>query len=181
MDVYFHDKLQNLQARSRKNDDQMKISFTINGRPTEIDVDPNMPLLWAVRDVLKLKGTKYGCGKALCGACSLHIDGQVFRSCSYPVRLVEGKEITTLEGLSADDDLHPIQQAWIEENVPQCGYCQPGFMMAGAGLIASNSSLTEEEIKKSISNICRCGTHPRIVKAIKRASEIKNQNESLPS
>ena len=133
-----------------------------------------MPLLWVVRDELGLKGTKYGCGRAMCGACSLHVDGDLFRSCSYPVKYVEGKEVTTLEGLSESaENLHPIQQAWIETNVPQCGYCQPGFMMAGAKLIAELPNPTDEEIKQNISNICRCGTHPRIIKAILRAAEIQ--------
>lgn len=157
----------------------MKIEFTINGQPTSVDVNPDMPLLWVVRDVLKLKGTKYGCGRSLCGACSLHVDGELQRSCSYPVKLAEGKAVTTLEGLSESaGNLHPIQQAWMEENVPQCGYCQPGFMMAGAKLIADNPEPTEEEIKNGITNICRCGTHPRIIKAIKRAAELQKNEES---
>ena len=152
----------------------MEFNFTINGEPATVDVDPIMPLLWVVRDELGLKGTKYGCGKAMCGACSLHVDGDLFRSCTYPVKYAEGKEVTTLEGLSANEDnLHPIQQAWIEENVPQCGYCQPGFMMAGAKLIAEIPNPTDDDIKQNISNICRCGTHPRIMKAIHRAAEIQ--------
>ena len=152
----------------------MEINFTINGEPVSVDVEPMMPLLWVVRDELGLKGTKYGCGRAMCGACSLHVDGDLFRSCSYPVKYVEGKEVTTLEGLSESlENLHPIQQAWIETNVPQCGYCQPGFMMAGAKLIAEIPNPTDEDIKQNISNICRCGTHPRIIKAILRAAEIQ--------
>ena len=152
----------------------MEINFTINGEPVSVDVEPMMPLLWVVRDELGLKGTKYGCGRAMCGACSLHVDGDLFRSCSYPVKYVEGKEVTTLEGLSESlENLHPIQQAWIEMNVPQCGYCQPGFMMAGAKLIAEIPNPTDEDIKQNISNICRCGTHPRIIKAILRAAEIQ--------
>ena len=153
----------------------MKISFIINGEAQSVEVeDPSIPLLWVIRDVVGLKGTKYGCGKAMCGACSLHVDGDLFRSCTYPVKYAEGKEVTTLEGLSeSDDNLHPIQQAWIEENVPQCGYCQPGFMMAGAKLIAEIPNPTDDDIKQNISNICRCGTHPRIMKAIHRAAEIQ--------
>ena len=152
----------------------MKINFKINGQPVSVDVEPNMPLLWVVRDELGLKGTKYGCGRAMCGACSLHVDGDLFRSCTYPVKLAEGREVTTLEGLSeSEDNLHPIQQAWMEVNVPQCGYCQPGFMMAGAKLIAEIPNPTDEDIKQNISNICRCGTHPRIMQAIRRAAEIK--------
>jgi len=154
----------------------MEFNFTINGNPATVDVDPMMPLLWVVRDELGLKGTKYGCGRAICGACSLHVDGDLFRSCSYPVKYAEGKEVTTLEGLSESEEiLHPIQQAWMEVNVPQCGYCQPGFMMAGAKLIAEIPNPTDEDIKQNISNICRCGTHPRIIKAIRRAAELNQE------
>lgn len=152
----------------------MEFNFKINGKAVTVDVEPMMPLLWVVRDELGLKGTKYGCGRAMCGACSLHVDGDLFRSCSYPVKNAEGKEVTTLEGLSESaETLHPIQQAWIETNVPQCGYCQPGFMMAGAKLIAELPNPTDEDVKQNISNICRCGTHPRIIKAILRAAEIQ--------
>ncbi|WP_420628934.1 (2Fe-2S)-binding protein [Candidatus Leptofilum sp.] len=151
----------------------MEINFKINDNPITVDVDPNMPLLWVVRDELGLKATKYGCGRGMCGACSLHVDGNLFRSCTYPVQLAEGKEVMTLEGLSESaENLHPVQQAWLEENVPQCGYCQPGFMMAAAKLIIEIPNPTDEEIKQNISNICRCGTHPRIMKAIRRAAEI---------
>lgn len=156
----------------------MEINFIINGDPVTVDVDEMMPLLWVVRDELGLKGTKYGCGKAMCGACSLHVDGDLFRSCSYPVKYADGKEVTTLEGLSeSDENLHPIQQAWMEMNVPQCGYCQPGFMMAAAKLIAEIPNPTDEEIKQHISNICRCGTQPRIMKAIHRAAELSQESE----
>ena len=151
----------------------MKFNFSINGQSISVDVDPDMPLLWVVRDELGLKGTKYGCGRAMCGACSLHVDGELFRSCTYPVKYVEGKEVTTLEGLSeSEDNLHPVQQAWMEMVVPQCGYCQPGFMMAAAKLIAEIPNPTDDEIKENISNICRCGTHTRIMKAIRRAAEL---------
>ena len=154
----------------------MKIDFTINGKPTSVDVDPTMPLLWVVRDELKLTATKFGCGMAMCGACTLHIDGEATRSCSVPVESIAGKNITTLEGLSeSNEKLHPIQQAWIEEQVPQCGYCQSGFMMAAAKLLKENPNPTETDIANSITNICRCGTQPRIIKAIKRAAEISNQ------
>ena len=154
----------------------MKIDFTINGKPTSIDVDPAMPLLWVVRDELKLTATKFGCGMAMCGACTLHIDGEAVRSCSAPVETIAGKNITTLEGLSESEaNLHPIQQAWMEEQVPQCGYCQSGFMMAAAKLLKENPNPTDDDIKNGITNICRCGTQPRIIKAIKRASEISNQ------
>lgn len=154
----------------------MKIDFTINGKPTSVDVDPAMPLLWVVRDELKLTATKFGCGMAMCGACTLHIDGEATRSCSVPIESIAGKNITTLEGLSeSNEKLHPIQQAWIEEQVPQCGYCQSGFMMAAAKLLKENPNPSEADIANSITNICRCGTQPRIIKAIKRAAEISNQ------
>ena len=155
----------------------MKIDFKLNGKPTSIDVDPAMPLLWVVRDELKLTATKFGCGMAMCGACTLHIDGEAIRSCSVPVETIAGKNIITLEGLSESEaNLHPIQQAWMEEQVPQCGYCQSGFMMAAAKLIKENPNPTDDDIINGITNICRCGTHPRILKAIKRAAEINNQN-----
>ena len=156
----------------------MKIDFNINGKPASVEADPKMPLLWVVRDELNLKGTKYGCGRAMCGACTLHINGDVVRSCSVPMEYVAGKSVTTLEGLSPNaDKLHPIQQAWMEENVPQCGYCQPGFMMAAAKLIEQIPNPSDEDIKTNISNICRCGTHPRIIKAIKRAAQIHQQSK----
>lgn len=156
----------------------MTINFTINGKTASVDVDPNTPLLWVVRDELGLKGTKFSCGKALCGACSLHVDGALYRSCSFPVKGAEGKAITTIEGLSPDKErLHPVQQAWLEENVPQCGYCQPGFMMAAAKLLEENSDPTVSDIKQNITNICRCGTHPRIIKAILKAADIKKNTE----
>ena len=155
----------------------MKIDFKINGKPTSIDLDPGMPLLWVVRDELKLTATKFGCGMAMCGACTLHIDGEAVRSCSVPVETIAGKNIITLEGLSESEvNLHPIMQAWMEEQVPQCGYCQSGFMMAAAKLIKDNPNPSDDDIKKGISNICRCGTQPRIIKAIKRAAEINLQN-----
>lgn len=155
----------------------MKIDFKINGSPTSIDVEPAMPLLWVVRDELKLTATKFGCGMAMCGACTLHIDGEAVRSCSVTAESVAGKEIVTLEGLSeSESNLHPVQQAWLDEQVPQCGYCQSGFMMAAAKFIKDNPNPSDEEIKNGIANICRCGTQPRILKAIKRAVEITNQN-----
>ncbi len=157
----------------------MKINFKINGKAVSVDVDADTPLLWVVRDELKLKATKYGCGRAMCGACSLHVDGELTRSCSFPVKFAEGKEVTTLEGLSPnEEELHPVQQAWMEENVPQCGYCQPGFMMAAAKLIKEIDNPSTEDIKANISNICRCGTHPRIIKAIKRAAQIQQSKTS---
>jgi len=154
----------------------MKISFTLNGSPQEVDVDGNTPLLWVIRDILNLKGTKFGCGKAACGACTLHIEGVAIRSCSYAVKFAEGKAVTTIEGLSDGDTLHPVQQAWIEEVVPQCGYCQPGFMMATAALLEQIPHPTDEDIDHNILNVCRCGTYYRMRKAIHRAAEIKSSN-----
>jgi isoquinoline 1-oxidoreductase subunit alpha len=152
----------------------MKLNLTINNKITSFEVDPDMPLLWLIRDEAKLKGTKFSCGMAMCGACSVHVDGEVVRSCSYPVKMAEGKKITTIEGLSTDENhLHPIQQAWMDIQVPQCGYCQPGFMMAAAKLIEQFPNPTEEDIKNNITNICRCGTHPRIIKAIQKAASLK--------
>ncbi|OIN55718.1 (2Fe-2S)-binding protein [Arsenicibacter rosenii] len=152
----------------------MKIALTINAVAYTFDADPDMPLLWLIRDEAKLKGTKFGCGMALCGACSVHVDGDLIRSCSYPVQLAQGKTITTIEGLSTGPThLHPIQQAWREVQVPQCGYCQSGFMMAAAHLLEVNKHPTEDDIKNSITNICRCGTHPRILKAILLAAKYK--------
>jgi isoquinoline 1-oxidoreductase alpha subunit len=154
----------------------MAISFTINGKPASVEVDGATPLLWVIRDELELKGTKFGCGMSACGSCTIHIDGQAMRSCTYPVSLAEGKNITTIEGLSTDDQLHPVQQAWVEEIVPQCGYCQSGFIMATAALLENNPNPTDEDIDKNIINVCRCGTYYRMRKAIHRAAEIQNTN-----
>jgi isoquinoline 1-oxidoreductase subunit alpha len=153
----------------------MKLNITVNNKPLNVEVDPDMPLLWVIRDEVKLKGTKFGCGKAMCGACSMHVDGVLVRSCSYPANQAQGKKITTIEGLSPDENhLHPVQQAWMDIQVPQCGYCQPGFMMAAAKLLEENPNPSEEDIKNNISNICRCGTHPRIIKAIQYAATLKH-------
>ena len=154
----------------------MKLNLTINNKPTNLEVDPDMPLLWVIRDEAHLKGTKFGCGRAMCGACSVHVNGELVRSCSYPAKMAEGKKITTIEGLSPDENhLHPIQQAWMDIQVPQCGYCQPGFMMAAAKLLEEIPNPTEDDIKTNISNICRCGTHPRIIKAIQAAAILKQK------
>lgn len=150
----------------------MKISFTINGQPTTVDVDGKTPLVWVLRDELDLKGTKYGCGKAACGACTVIVDGEQVRSCSYPVHFAEGKAVTTIEGLHAGDTMDAVQQAWIEEVVPQCGYCQPGFMMATRALLDKIPDPTDEDIDQNIVNICRCGTYYRMRKAIHRAAEL---------
>ncbi len=157
----------------------MKISFNINGKAQTVEVpDGDMPLLWVVRDILNLTGTKFGCGKAACGACTLHIDGDAIRSCSYAVKFAEGKNITTIEGLGTPENPHPVQQAWIEKVVPQCGYCQPGFMMATAALLNKISDPTDEDIDNNILNICRCATYTRMRKAIHRAAEIANSTNS---
>jgi len=155
---------------------KMKVSFNINGATKTVEVDGNTPLLWIIRDMLELKGTKFGCGKAACGACTVQVNGNQVRSCSYAVKFAEGKEITTIEGLSDGIALHPVQQAWKEEVVPQCGYCQPGFMMATAALLEKIPNPTDKDIDDNIINICRCGTYYRMRKAIHRAAEIKNSN-----
>ena len=152
------------------------ISFVINGESKTVDVDGNTPLLWVLRDLLDLKGTKFGCGKAACGACTIHVNGEAVRSCSYAVKYAEGKDITTIEGLGSADKPHPVQQAWIEAVVPQCGYCQPGFIMATAALLSKNPNPSDEDIDKNIINICRCGTYYRMRKAIKRAAEIHSNS-----
>ena len=149
------------------------ISLNVNGISRELDAEPEMPLLWALRDLLKLTGTKYGCGKALCGACTVHLDGQPIRACVTPVSAVAGKKITTIEGLSADGD-HPVQRAWIELDVVQCGWCQSGQVLAAAALLEANNNPSDADIDAAMDgNICRCGTYPRIRAAIKRAAEIK--------
>ncbi|MEQ9120024.1 (2Fe-2S)-binding protein [Fulvivirga sp.] len=154
----------------------MKISFNINGNTQTVDTDGDMPLLWVIRDILDLKGTKFGCGKAACGACTIQVDGDAIRSCSYAVKYAEGKNITTIEGLGNKENPHPVQQAWIEEIVPQCGYCQPGFMMATAALLEKNPNPSDKDIDDNIINICRCGTYYRMRKAIKKAAEIKSNS-----
>src|SRR5262250_1285457 len=145
-------------------------AFTVNGQRKEVNVDGNTPLLWVLREHLKLTGTKFGCGIAACGACTVHIDGEAVRSCSMPMSLVAGKSVTTIEGLSADGN-HPLQKAWVAEQVPQCGYCQSGQIMQAATLLASNKNPSEEEINSAMSgNICRCGCYQRITAAIKAAA-----------
>ena len=148
------------------------ISFTLNGKPVNVDDDPATPLLWVLRDSLGLMGTKFGCGMALCGACTVHLDGKAIRSCVAPLARVAGKRVTTIEGLSANLS-HPLQRAWIEVDVPQCGYCQSGQIMSAAVLLAQNAKPTDKDIDEAMSgNICRCGTYTRIRKAIHRAAEI---------
>ncbi|MGF1469451.1 MAG: (2Fe-2S)-binding protein [Sandaracinaceae bacterium] len=150
----------------------MRIALTLNGQATTVDCDGDEPLLWVLRDALDLRGTKFGCGKAACGACTVHVDGVAVRSCSFAARHAEGRTVTTIEGLGTREAPHPVQQAWIEEIVPQCGYCQPGFMMAAAALIARNPRPSDDDIDANIVNICRCGTHVRIRRAIHRAAEL---------
>ncbi len=150
----------------------MPFEFVINGRPTRVDVPANMPLLWVIRDVLNLRGTKYGCGMALCGACTVHIDGEATRSCITPVSEAAGKKVTTIEGLSTDLS-HPVQKAWIELDVPQCGYCQSGQIMSAAALLAKTPGPTDAEVDDAMSGIiCRCGTYQRIREAIHRAAQM---------
>jgi isoquinoline 1-oxidoreductase subunit alpha len=152
----------------------MAITFTLNGKSQSVDVDPQMPLLWVLRDTLNMTGTKFGCGMALCGACTVHINGEATRSCITPISTVSGKKITTIEGLS-DEGNHPVQQAWIEVDVPQCGYCQCGQIMSAAALLTKKPNPTDSDIDDFMSgNICRCGTYQRIRKAIHRAAEIQS-------
>ena len=146
------------------------IEFRLNGEIVTADVPDDMPVLWVLRDVLHLTGTKFGCGIAQCGACTVHVDGQAMRSCVLPAAAVAGKDITTIEGLASDGALHPVQQAWIAEQVPQCGYCQSGMIMTAAALLAENPAPTDDDIDRTVTNICRCGTYPRIRKAIHRAA-----------
>lgn len=153
------------------------IKFELNGSPQSLDVDPEMPLLWALRDFIKLTGTKYGCGKGLCGACTVHVNGKATRSCITPVSSIAGQKITTIEGLSGDAG-HPVQQAWIKHNVPQCGYCQPGQIMSASALLATNAAPTDKDIDRAMSgNLCRCGTYPRIRKAIHEAAGIMQSGQ----
>ena len=148
-------------------------TLTINGKDSQVDVDADTPLLWVLRDTLGLTGTKYGCGMALCGACTVHLDGTPIRSCVTPVNAVAGRKVTTIEGLSADRS-HPVQKAWIELDVPQCGYCQSGQIMSAAALLAQNPQPTDADIDAAMSgNICRCGTYQRIRAAIHRAAQLQ--------
>jgi aerobic-type carbon monoxide dehydrogenase small subunit (CoxS/CutS family) len=149
------------------------ITLNLNGRDTTLDVDEDMPLLWALRDIAGLTGTKYGCGMALCGACTVHLEGAPVRSCVTPVHAASGKQVTTIEGLSSDNS-HPVQRAWIELDVPQCGYCQSGQIMSAAALLAQNPQPTDADIDAAMAgNICRCGTYQRIRAAIHRAASLK--------
>jgi isoquinoline 1-oxidoreductase alpha subunit len=147
------------------------ISFKVNGRPYQLDIEPETPLLWVIRDEIGLTGTKFGCGIAQCGACTVHVDGEAVRSCSMQVSDAAGKEVTTIEGLSPEAK-HPVQQAWLTEDVPQCGYCQSGQIMAAVAFLKDNPKPTDEDIDNNLTNICRCGTYVRIRKAIHRAAAL---------
>jgi isoquinoline 1-oxidoreductase alpha subunit len=149
----------------------MAISFTINGKPANVDVVPETPLLWVVRDQLGLTGTKYGCGAGMCGACTVHLDGKPVRSCQTPLAATAGKSVITIEGLSLHGD-HPLQKAWVDLQVPQCGYCQSGQLMQAAALLAANKTPSRDDIVRHMDgNICRCGTYPRILRAIESAAK----------
>lgn len=150
-------------------------SITINGKPYDVDVEADMPLLWVIRDIIGLTGTKYSCGIAVCGACTVHMDGKAIRSCVTPIANAANKSITTIEGLSSDNS-HPVQRAWIEEQVPQCGYCQSGQIMQAVALLKERPNPTDEDINEVMSGVlCRCGTYQRIRKAIKRAAQLAKQ------
>ncbi len=147
------------------------ISFTVNGQPARVDVEADKPLLWVLREDLNITGPKYGCGVAACGACTVHVDRAAVRSCSMAASDVAGKSVITIEGL-APGTLHAVQKAWIEEQVPQCGYCQPGFIMSAAALLEANPKPTDKDIDEVLSNICRCGTYSAIRRAVHRASAL---------
>jgi len=171
--AYFHPASHLLYDRFPFEGESMAIAFTLNGKSQTVDVSPEMPLLWVLRDTLNMTGTKFGCGMALCGACTVHINGEAARSCITPVSSVAGKQITTIEGLSADGS-HPVQQAWMAEDVPQCGYCQSGQIMSAVALLSKKASPTDADIDDAMSgNICRCGTYQRIRKAIHRAAAMQ--------
>ncbi|HEX8215667.1 MAG TPA: (2Fe-2S)-binding protein [Allosphingosinicella sp.] len=154
--------------------------FTVNGQPVQYSLDPSTPLLWALRDGSNLTGTKYGCGSGDCGACTVHVDGAAVRSCQVTLAQLEGSQVTTIEALSQDRS-HPVQQAWVAEQVPQCGYCQSGMIMAAAALLERNPNPSDAEIDLAITNLCRCGTYPRIRKAIRRAARVKAGLERIAS
>jgi isoquinoline 1-oxidoreductase alpha subunit len=152
--------------------------LSVNGRPIQYRMDPETPLLWALRDASNLTGTKYGCDTGVCGACTVNVDGNAVRSCTVPIGRLEGSFVTTIEALSRDRS-HPVQQAWVAESVPQCGYCQSGMIMAAAALLDKNPNPSDAEIDGAITNICRCGTYPRIREAIRRAGRVKSGQEEL--
>jgi isoquinoline 1-oxidoreductase subunit alpha len=142
------------------------MKLNVNGRAVDVDVEPEMPLLWVLRDELGLEGTKYGCGVAQCGACTVHVNGEAVRSCTMPVSQVAGKKVVTIEGLASGKSLHKVQKAWMDQAVPQCGYCQSGMIMAAAALLAKNPKPSDADIEQGVTNLCRCGTYARVRKAI---------------
>ncbi len=144
----------------------MAVTLTVNAAPRTVDVEPDTPLLWVLRDTLGLTGTKFGCGIAACGACTVHLNGRAVRSCTFPIASAEGAEVTTIEGLARGGVLHPVQQAWIDHQVPQCGYCQSGLIMAVTAMLADRPAPTDAEIDRLVTNICRCGTFVRVRRAI---------------
>jgi isoquinoline 1-oxidoreductase alpha subunit len=150
------------------------MQFTVNGKTVEVDAEPDMPILWMLRDVLNLTGTKFGCGIAACGACTVQLDGRPVRSCVVPVSAAEGKSITTIEALGSDGAPHPLQAAWIAEQVPQCGYCQSGMLMAASALLKTNTQPSDADIDAAMTNICRCGSYQRVRAAIHRAADAMN-------
>jgi isoquinoline 1-oxidoreductase alpha subunit len=159
----------------------MPTKLTVNGTTTTVDVPQDMPLLWVLRDVLNMKGTKYGCGIGQCGACTVHLDGRATRACLTPVSVAAGAKITTIEGLSADGT-HPVQLAWLEMDVPQCGYCQAGQMMTASAFLVTNPKPTDDEIQRGMTgNICRCGTYMRIRQAVRKAAEIAVERHVSPA
>ena len=156
----------------------MAITLTVNGQAHSLDIEPDTPLLWVLRDTLGLTGTKFGCGIAACGACTVHVNGRAVRSCSFPVSAAAGGAITTIEGLAADGMLHPVQEAWIAHQVPQCGYCQSGMIMAVSALLEQRPDPSDEQIDATITNICRCGTFARVRCAIHSVGEGKGQRDA---
>ncbi|MEH3107324.1 MAG: (2Fe-2S)-binding protein [Sphingomonas fennica] len=153
-------------------------SFTVNGQPVHYRMDPATPLLWALRDASNLTGTKYGCGQGLCGACTVHVDGIARRACQVPIGAIEGAFVTTIEGLSRDRS-HPVQQAWVAGGVPQCGFCQPGMIMAAAALLDRVKDPSDGDVDQAITNICRCGTYPRIRAAIRQAAAAARDEQAI--
>lgn len=149
------------------------IKFRVNNEDVSFEGDDDTPLLWVIRDHLLMTGTKFGCGVGLCGACTIHVDGNAQRSCITPVSMVDGRSVRTIEGLASNGELHPVQEAWLEIDVPQCGYCQTGQIMATVDLLNRHPQPSDEDIDRNMTNLCRCGTYPRIRKAIHRAAEIK--------
>ncbi len=158
------------------------IQFTLNDQLVETNESADTPLLWVVRDTFKLKGSKFGCGLAQCGACTMHLDGQAVRTCVLPIAAIAGKKITTIEGLGTPDNLHPLQKAWTDQGVPQCGYCQSGQIMSAASLLADNPAPSEEQVDSAMrGNICRCGCYPRIKKAILDVAKSEHYEQTVES